>query len=499
MSKSHAAIIVPSLKSVDRGSGHVGRQLAQRVRDAIMSGELKPGERLPSTRSLALSLSLARGTVTEAFAQLTAEGYLDARVGAGTRVTSDLTDRFSKPPEGVAERPSTPEVPLPHAAARLAAAARSLAPQPHLPFAIAVPAAGIAPDDAWRRLGNRVRASGRAAPAGYGDPMGVLELRTTIADHVRRTRAVHCEPENVILTSGTQQGLYMAGRVLLSRGDSVWAENPAYPGLMAVLDDLELRSHRVPVDEHGCNVELGIASCPEARAAFVTPSHQYPVGMPLSMARRQALVAWAERNHAWIVEDDYDSELRYAGHPFPAMQGLSPSRVVYLGTFSKVLFPSLRLGYIIAPAQLVEAFAGARALLDRHSPNADQHVLAAYMREGFFEAHIRRIRGLYAERRLVLLDALGSVLPKGCVIQPSDQGMHILLWLPDGADDVAIAARAHSSGLALRAISPMYDKPHGRPGLMLGFGGFLPDQLREAVSRLVAVLSSLPEERPYKS
>ena len=221
--------------------------------------------------------------------------------------------------------------------------------------------------------------------------------------------------------------------------------------------------------------------------------------MPLSMARRQALVRWAERNHAWIVEDDYDSELRYAGHPFPAMQGLSPSRVVYLGTFSKVLFPSLRLGYIIAPLALGEAFAGARSILDRQSPTADQHVLATYMREGFFEAHLRRIRTLYAERRAVLLDALAPILPKGCVIQPSDQGMHIVLWLPNGADDVAIAAQAFSAGLAIRAISPMYDKPPGRPGLMLGFGGFLPDQLREAVIRLAPVLSCLPEERPHKS
>ena len=482
MTKRRATIAIPSLRAIDRNGGSVTRQLAQHLRDAIATGALKAGERLPSTRSLAASLGVARGTVVEAFDQLMAEGYLDARVGAGTRVVPALTDK-------VPERPSIPtrltlvDAPLPPATRRLEAIAQALAPQPLVPFAVAVPEGGIAPDNAWRRLGNRLRASGQAAPSGYADPLGLPELRVAIAEHVRSARAVRCEMENVIVTSGTQQGLYMAGRVLLSHGDTVWAEDPAYPGLTAVLDDLGMHTHRASVDEQGFSVELALAACPTARAAFVTPSHQYPIGMPLSMARRQALVAWAERNNAWIVEDDYDSELRYAGHPFPAMQSLSPSRVVYLGTFSKVLFPGLRLGYVIAPRALVTAFAGARAILDRHSPTADQHVLAAYMREGLFEAHIRRIRGLYAERRSVLLTALEPALPAGWAIQPSDQGMHILLWLPDGSDDVRIAARAQAVGLTMRPISPMYANAAGRPGLMLGFGGFTPAQLREAVER----------------
>lgn len=488
MPKRSITTAIPSLKAIDRNGGQVGRQLAQHLRDAIGAGELKPGERLPSTRALAASLRVARGTVVEAFDQLAAEGYLDAKIGAGTRVAPALKDGILELPATPEGRPAAFDIPLPPAAARLAAIARTLMPQSPIPFAIAVPAAGIAPDDAWRRLGSRIRASGRAAPSGYTDPCGLAELRAAISDYARRARGVHCEPENVIVTSGTQQGLYMACRVLLSRGDTVWAENPAYPGLTAVLDDLGMHTHPVLVDEQGLNVEHGLATCPMACAAFVTPSHQYPVGMPLSMARRQALIAWAEGNNAWIVEDDYDSELRYAGHPFPAMQGLSPSRVVYLGTFSKVMFPSLRLGYVIAPRFLVEAFAGARAILDRHSPTADQHVLAAYMREGLLEAHIRRIRGLYAERRAALLAALGPALPTGCLIQPSDQGMHILLWLPEGANDVQIAAQTQAIGLAVRPISSMYLEPTGRPGLMLGFGGFLPEQLRDAAKRFTQLL-----------
>jgi GntR family transcriptional regulator/MocR family aminotransferase len=482
MPKRPAATAIPALKAITPGAGPVGRQLIRRLREAIATGALKPGERLPSTRMLASSLGIARGTVVEAFDQLRAEGYLDTKVGAGTRVVAALAG--TPPPP--AQRPAPPlglDAPLPPSVARLAAIGRALAPQPAAPFAIAVPGPGIAPDDNWRRLGNRVRAAARAAPSGYADPLGLTELREAIADHVRRARAVDCTAQNVIVTSGTQQGLYMAGRVVLLAGDAVWAEDPAYAGLTAVLDDLGLRAHRAPVDEQGFSVEEAIAACPAARAAFVTPSHQYPLGMPLSMARRQALVAWAERNGTWIVEDDYDSELRYAGHPFPAMQGLSPERVVYLGTFSKVLFPSLRLGYVVAPARLVEAFAGARALLDRHSPTADQHVLAAYMREGLFEAHVRRIRGLYAERRAALLAALEPALPEGCAIQRSDQGMHILLWLPEGADDVRVAARAEATGLVMRMYAGA-----SRPGLMLGFGGFAPERLREAAGALGQLL-----------
>ncbi|OWV74149.1 DNA-binding protein [Rhizobium sp. N122] len=488
MSKRRNSIEIPSLKAIDR-TADVGRQLAQALRSAISRAELRPGERLPSTRTLAASLKIARGTVVGVFDQLTAEGYLEARVGAGTSVASALVDATPPLPPAQAAPPGADAFDLPSPATRLISIARALTPHPPIPFAIAVPAAGIAPDDNWRRLGNRVRASKQAAPASYQNPMGLHELRVAIADHVRRARAVHCEPEQVIVTSGTQQGLYLAGRVLLSRDDPVWTEDPAYPGLTAVLDDLGARTHRIPVDAQGMNVERGLELCPQARAAFVTPSHQYPVGMPLSMARRNALIAWADQNRAWIVEDDYDSELRYAGHPFPSMQGLRPSRVIYLGTFSKVLFPSLRLGYVIAPAALTEAFAGARAILDRHSPTAEQHVLAAYMREGYFEAHIRRIRGLYAERRAILLSSLERALPEGCRIQPSDQGMHILLWLPEGTDDVQLAAQALSAGLAVRAISPMYATRPARPGLMLGFGGFLPDRLQAAVGELVKLLN----------
>jgi GntR family transcriptional regulator/MocR family aminotransferase len=477
---------IPALGAVDRTRGSVGRQLADVLRGAIGNGQLRAGERLPSSRALAESLNLSRGTVSEAYDQLVAEGFLDARAGSGTRVAPGLGEAaFATQPMPDESPGQDPLLPVP--AARYAAMAAGLTPLSQVPFSVAVPDGDVAMDDHWRRLGNRVRASQAAMPSGYPDPQGLPALREAIADYLRRARAVRTGAANIVITEGTQQGLYLAAKVLLAAGDAAWAEDPAYPGLTSVLEDRGVRVHRIPVDRQGLDVAAGMAACPDARVAFVTPSHQYPMGMPLSMPRRLALVEWARRHGGWIVEDDYDSELRYAGQPFPAMQGLDSGRVVYLGSFSKVLAPSLRLGYIVAPDCLVQAFAGARSLMGRGSPSMEQHVIAAYMREGYFETHIRRIRGIYAERREVLMDALWAELPR-LRIEPADQGMHIVAWLPEGLDDVAIASAACEAGVALRALSPMCSSNLRYAALMLGFGGFTARELQDAVRTLRRVL-----------
>jgi GntR family transcriptional regulator/MocR family aminotransferase len=469
--------------------------LAQALREAIRRGDLKPGELLPSTRLLAQSLQVARGTVIEAFEQLIAEGFLASLGGAGTRVASALGESPShadKPPARAAR------MALPAPAAAFAQVAREFRPLPPVPFAISVPVGPTAPDDAWRRIGNRLRAKGEGAPAGYSDPQGALPLREAIADYVRKSRSVRCEASQVIITSGTQQGLYLSCQVLLATGDRAWVEDPAYRGITAILENTGRQDSviRVPVDAEGINVEAGIGMAPHARAAFVTPSHQYPLGMPMSMARRTALLAWARANDAWIVEDDYDSELRYAGHPFPSLQGLDPARVVYLGTFSKILFPSLRLGYVIVPDDLVAAFCGARILMDRHPPSADQHVLAAFMMEGHLDRHIRRVRSVYADCRAQLVSTLDQLLPKDLAwLQPCDQGMHMVLWLADGLDDRMVASMAADAGVAVRAVSPTYAGGKGCPGLILGFGGFSPQQMETAARDLAAVIVSAARAR----
>jgi GntR family transcriptional regulator / MocR family aminotransferase len=491
---------LPPICGLDRTSGHLGRQLTHALREVIRAGNLKPGDLLPSSRQLAESLAIARGTVLEAYQQLIAEGFLDAQPRAGTRVAVALAQsRFfvSASPKPAAN--ATP-LSLPAPAAVFAKVAQQFKPLPPVPFAVSIPTGPAAPDATWRRLGNRLRARGPGAPSGYDDPQGVLVLRQAVAEYVRRSRSVQCGAEHVIITAGTQQGLYLSCQVLLDATDIAWVEDPGYRGLTGIFESTgrQDRMVRVPVDDAGIDVDAGVAMAKEARAAFVTPSHQYPLGMPMSMGRRNALLAWARNRGAWIVEDDYDSELRYAGHPFPSLQGLAPDCVVYLGTFSKILFPSLRLGYAIVPDALVPAFCGARVLMDRHTPSADQHVLAAFITEGHLDRHIRRIRGVYADRRSQLVGMLEHWIPKELGwLQPSDQGMHLVLWLAHGIDDVVLASCAVEAGVAVRAVSPMYSKGNGRSGLVLGLGGFSHEQMAAAVRILAALIVSMRTTKPH--
>ncbi|MEI5997446.1 PLP-dependent aminotransferase family protein [Paraburkholderia bengalensis] len=489
---------IPSLGVLNREAGNLSRQLADALREAVRNGAIRPGDALPSTRLLAASLDVARGTVIEAYEQLIAEGFLESKGRSATRVASALAlPRAIEPParrSRAIRRTARSRLPAPAAAfAQIAGEFRPLAP---VPFAISVPGGLTAPADIWRRLGNRVRAKGEGAPAGYADPLGARPLREAIAQYVRKSRSVRCDADQVLITSGTQQGLYLASQVLLEAGDPVWVENPAYRGLTAILESTGHGDSmiRVPVDAEGIDVEAGIGMARRARAAFVTPSHQYPLGMPLSMARRAALLAWARKVNAWVVEDDYDSELRYQGHPFPSLQGLDPERVVYLGTFSKILYPSLRLGYVIAPADLIDAFCGARVLMDRHPPNADQHLLAAFIAQGHLERHIRRVRNVYAEHRTQLIETLTRLLPTPLAwVEPGDQGMHLVLWLAKGVDDRIVAELAAKSGVSVRAVSPMYARDTARSGLVLGFGGFSAGQMQDASQRLAAVIHEVHE------
>ncbi|MGN6319906.1 MocR-like pyridoxine biosynthesis transcription factor PdxR [Trinickia sp.] len=493
MARTARVAQIPAIGKLDRAAGGLSRQVAQALREAVRKREVEPGDTLPSTRLLAASLGVSRGTVIDAYEQLIAEGFLEASAGAGTRVAPALTEAGQAvEPRAPQQRPAKRRLPEP--AAAFAQIAREFRPLPPVPFAVSVPVGLTAPADIWRRLGNRVRAKGPGAPAGYADPLGALPLRDAIAGYVRKSRSVRCEPDQVIVTSGTQQGLFLASQVLLASRDEVWVENPAYRGVTAVL---ERTGHsetmvRVPVDAEGIDVDAGIRMAPHARAAFVTPSHQYPLGMPLSMARRTALLAWARANQAWIVEDDYDSELRYQGHPFPSLQGVDPDHVVYLGTFSKILFPSLRLGYAVVPDDLVDAFCGARVLMDRHPPNADQYVLAEFMAQGHLERHVRKIRNVYADYRARLIETIGALLSDDVAwVEPGDQGMHLVLWLARGIDDRKVAELAAREGVSVRPVSPMFAQRTARPGLVLGFGGFGHAQMKAAARRLAAVIDDV--------
>ncbi|EFE97620.1 PLP-dependent aminotransferase family protein [Serratia odorifera] len=494
MARKAKVMDIPSIGLLDRTQGNLVRQLTQTLRNAVQRGDLQPGELLPSSRSLARSLGIARGTVIDAFEQLQAEGVLETKPASGTCVSSSLTHQTTTTPQQVVTDAGQTLAPTARAAA-FAKLYDQFLPLPAVPFAVSVPQGLALPDESWRKLGNRIRARGPGSPSGYDDPRGAQVLREAIAEYVRRSRSVRCEPQQVIITSGIQQALYLCCQLLLENGDRVWVEDPAYRGITAILENAANAATmvRVPVDAEGIQVDVGIAQAANARAAFVTPSHQYPLGMPMSMARRNALLAWAKSEHAWIVEDDYDSELRYAGHPFPSLQGLDPSRVIYLGTFSKILFPSLRLGYAIVPPGLERAFCGARILMDRHPPSADQHVLAAFIQEGHLERHIRRIRSVYAERRAQLVTLLEHHIPASLGwLQPSDQGMHLVLWLARHIDDRQLAASALAAGVAVRPVSSTFTLGRSRPGLILGLGDFDAEATLAAVRTLATLIIAAP-------
>lgn len=490
MARMAKVVELPSIAKLNKVQGQIAAQLIQALRHAVQNGDLQAGDPLPSSRELAMTLSVSRGTIIEAYDQLLAEGVLEARARQGTFVSDALS--HSKSQQTQERRNIQPtHVQLTPAAQAYAEVLKEFKPLPHLPFAVSVPVGRTQPNDIWRKFGNRYRARGAGAPSGYDDPQGVFSLRVAISDYVRRSRSVHCEPEQIVITSGIQQALYICSQILFKAQDQVWVEDPAYRGTTALLENSIQPLHivRVPVDEEGIQVDTGINLAPNARAAFVTPSHQYPIGMPMSLARRTSLLTWAKQQSAWIIEDDYDSELRYSGQPFPALQGLAPEQVIYLGTFSKVLFPSLRLGYAVLPEALVAPFCGLRVLIDRHPPSADQHVLAAFIQEGYLERHIRRIRNVYAENRRYLIDMIERYIPKHLgYLQAGDQGMHMVLWLAHYMDDRKIAQAVLDAGIAIKAVSPTFSLERKRSGLVLGLGDFELIQMEYAVQSLANIL-----------
>jgi GntR family transcriptional regulator/MocR family aminotransferase len=335
---------------------------------------------------------------------------------------------------------------------------------------------------------------------GYGDPAGYAPLRESIAAYLATARGVRCSAAQVVVLTSSQQALDLAARLLVDPGDGAWLEDPGYPGARAALLAAGARVVPVPVDGDGLDVADGVRRAGRARLAYVTPSHQYPTGATLSLERRLALLAWARRTGAWIVEDDYDSEFRYDGRPLAAIQGLEPgSRVVYVGTFTKVLFPSLRLAYVVLPAELVVPFVTARTLLDGHTATLPQAVLADFIAEGHFAAHLRRMRTLYRERRDVMVDAVRGRLDGALRLGPSDAGLHVTGHLDARADDRSAARRAARHGVETPPLSSFFLSARRSPGLVLGYAGLSPEAIRAGVRALAAALDPGGRGRPCRA
>jgi GntR family transcriptional regulator/MocR family aminotransferase len=434
---------------------------------------------------------VARTTTVAAYEQLHAEGVVESRVGAGTWVAPGLrqeTPARIRRGDGARNADTASR-------ARRSLDDTDIAGQSELarrPFATGVCAMPAASQRAWRRLVVRRLGTIGSAHLGYGDPFGSLELRTALAGYLRVARSVICDPAQIAIVSGTQHGIDLALRVLSRPGDAAWIEDPCYPGAAGAFRQYGLDLVPVPVDEKGLDVAAGLRRAPQARLAYVTPSHQYPLGMAMHMSRRLALLRWAKEAGAWIIEDDYDSEFRFEGRPQSALQGLDAAgHVIHIGSLSKVLFPGLRLGYVVMPPALIERFAQARHLSDRFPASLVHDVVTDFILEGSFTAHIRRTRALYARSRDALAAMADRHLAPVGTIAPADRGMHLLLCLKPGLDDRQAAEAAASAGVVTKPLSPMYLGRKPRHGLLLGFTGFARPALDEAVRRLAQALRRL--------
>jgi GntR family transcriptional regulator / MocR family aminotransferase len=472
-----------------RSTTPVFRQIYMQVRSAVLGGVLGPGTELPSSRAMASRLGVARASVVAAYEQLSTEGYVQSRRGSGTFVSSDLQGLVGTSQRRKRARAAKlPAVPL--TAKTLAGFERADAYAEGRPFNTGRTLVDARTMVTWRKLTHRAVRSLGANDLGYTDPCGSIELRRSICEYLRAARAVRCEPNQIVVTAGTQHTIDIAIRVLLAPTEDVWVEDPGYPLTRAQLHLAKVRPHAIPVDSQGIVVEAGIRTAPNARAAFVTPSHQFPTGVALSMTRRLELLAWARSTGAFIIEDDYTSEFRYSGPPLASLQGLDEDeRVIYVGTLNKALFPGLRLGYAVVPHPLLPAFTTARYLLDRQPATLYQAVVAEFMQQGHFAAHIRRMRQMYREQRDVLTATLLRYAPGHLEIEVPDQGMHLVAYLRRGLGDVELETVAARAGIVVRAISRFYRSAPSRAGLMLGFSGFPPQLIAPAAERLARIVA----------
>ncbi|WP_211129967.1 PLP-dependent aminotransferase family protein [Serratia surfactantfaciens] len=464
-------------------AGTLRDRLCGALRQAIHHGALGVGQRLPSSRVLAGDLNLSRVTVEAAYGQLEAEGYLQRRVGQGTFVAIRIAKSPPTTARGTGTGTGMPR--LSRRGQQIVQTGGCRDPQHPQAFAAGSPDLRAFPLALWKQLtAQRLRLQGESLLR-YGDPQGYLPLREAIAAHVNQTRGVVCDARQVIVLTSSQQALQLIATLLLDGGDSVWMEEPGYAGARNAFISAGAALTPVAVDSDGLRAEPPL---PDPRLIYLTPSHQYPTGAALSLARRLALLALAERQQAWIIEDDYDSEFHYDGLPIPAMQGLDRcGRVLYLGTFSKSLFPSLRLAYLIVPPALVSPFVTARTVYDGHSAQLMQAVTAEFIRQGHFAAHIRYMRQLYRSRRDVLLAEMREKLSHFATPIPAAGGLQLSVWLPPG-QEAALSRQARRLGILTPGLSAQYQTTQAqRDGWLLGFSALTPGEIRSAVERLARI------------
>jgi len=467
------------------------RQVYDQIRAMILDGRIEPGSRLPPSRKVAEDHAIARVTVTAAYELLQTEGFVESRVGAGTFV-SEIPELLPNQ-LGPAGKYSASLSTWGQRVLDIASNEEGVIPtnRQTIDFGFGRSFPHIFPYDIWRRLLARYLSTDDTMLSHYGSVAGFYPLRQAVAGYLRRQRGVRCAADQVIIVSGMQQALDLLARLLLNSDDEVLVETPGYPGAFELFKTFGVRLRALPVDTEGFPVEK-IPTHSQARIAFVTPSNQFPSGGTMPLPRRLALLRWAREMNALIFEDDYDGELRYSGHPISALQGLDKDeRVVYLGTFSKVLFPALRLGYVVLPPALSEPFHQAMKLVDRGAPTLTQAAVADFISEGHFERHLRRLRSEYGRRRRSLVEAVEHHLGNDVSFSGVEAGLHVMLYLPAAIDESDFVHQAAGVGVGVYGGKTYHlDRP-ALPSILLGFSGLNTEEITEGVNRLSGVLHSM--------
>jgi GntR family transcriptional regulator/MocR family aminotransferase len=474
-------------------SGHepLHRQLYAVVKRAILSGRLRPGVRLPSTRLIAKDLRVSRTTVLNAFDQLNAEGYLEGKTGSGTRVPAYVPGDLAKRPQRSQLRSSHSKVKISQRAHLHPTADLSFLRTPARPLRPGQPDVGLFPLELWSRLAAKHWRRATRDPE-HIDSLGYRPLRQAICDYIRRLRAVHCEPDQVLIVCGAQQALYLCAHTLLDPGESVWMEDPGYPRARAAFFSAGLKVIPVPVDSEGLVVSAGKKLDPSPKLVFVTPSFQCPLGSMMSLSRRFELLGLARASHAWILEDDYFGEYRYGTGPVASLQSIDQDeRVIYIGNFSKSVVPSLRIGYLVLPPVLVESFQRVRFTISRQPPGVEQAILSEFISEGHLERFARGTLRTYQERQEALVDAIEAHAKGLLETSPNGTGMYLVAWLNPGVDDLSVAKAAAIRGVDVIPLSTFCIRQLRRKGLVLGYSSYEADHIRLAVRQLAAVLANL--------
>ncbi len=492
MVKQTGGALLLSIK-IDRHASHtIANQLYSAVRDLIHSGGLRPGERLPASRTLARDLEVSRTTVIDVFERLGSEGLVEARTGAGTFVSKAMLATRPTPPRLATSDSAATPIRKPRLSNTLSQAAKGFVDRlghEVKAFTTALPAFDAFPRAQWARIASAHWRSDHETSMAYADPCGYPRLREAIASHLMVNRGINCNWQQIFIVGGAQHAFHLIGSILLNPGQKVWFENPGAIGARNSLLACGAELVPVPVDEHGLIVQSGLDQAAHFRLAFVTPSHQQPLGSSMSLDRRFALLQAAEDANAYIIEDDYDGEFRYGGHPLPTLKSIDMTgRVIYVGTFSKTLFPALRIGFILAPPPLVDTFSHLSRVLLQGVSSSPQAIIAEFMHNGHFATHIRRMRKIYSERQQVLCQAGQQHLANLLDITPTDTGLHTIGRLPAHVNAEAVAQAAAQAGVVVMPISRYCVTPTKLNGLVLGFSGVKPPEIVAGVKTLAKVI-----------